>query len=177
MDCIRSSWSLQKIFQVIMWYSSRLFRFSLPSEPPATLWRPSWWNFPALQDLKRHLGPWNKLPNFQYPPDPLWSHQDPIRPSRNSQKTPQVIMHDTSIQFTNFWLTFPPLWDPRTLRDLPGPSRTSLLIPRSYFFQQFKIQIWFEDISGSIALSEDFEYSLRSFLCQFSYEWRGGTIE
>ena len=34
-----------------------------------------------------------------------------------------------------------------------------------------------QDISGSIALSEDFEYSLRSFLCQFSNEWHGRTIE
>ena len=70
MDRIRPSWNLQKILQVIMWYSRRLLRFSLPSEPPETLLVPSQ-NFPALQNLKRHLGPWKKLPTLQYPPDPL----------------------------------------------------------------------------------------------------------
>ena len=48
---------------------------------------------------------------------------------------------------------------------------------KPYFFQQFKIQIWFEDISSFIALSEDFEYSFCSFLCQFSNEWCGRIIE
>ena len=146
MDRIRPSWNLRKIFQVIMWYSSWLFRFSLPSEPPETHWRPSW-NFLALQDLKRHLEPWNKLPNLQYPPDPLWSRQDPIKPSRNPQKTLQVITwHSRSLLYnllTSGWL-FLPLGIPGpsgTFPDLPGPSRTSLLIPSSYFFQQFKIQI------------------------------------
>ena len=119
-------------------------------------------------------------------PHPPVSSKSPLE-SSGSYKTLQeppidlsshnMTLQEPPIQFTNFWLTFPPIWDSRTLRDLPKPLRTSHLIPMSYFFQQFKIQIWFKDISGSIALSEDFEYSLGSFLCQFSNEWHGRTIE
>ena len=45
-----------------------------------------------------------------------------------------ITLQEPPLQFTNFWLTFPPLRDPRTVRDLPGPSKTLHLIPRSYFF-------------------------------------------
>ena len=45
-----------------------------------------------------------------------------------------MTLQEPPIQFSNLWLTFPPLWNPGTLRDLPRPSRTSHLNPRSYFF-------------------------------------------
>ena len=121
-------------------------------------------------------------------PQPPVSSKSPLESSgsyKTLQEHPKIpsshnmTLQEPPIQFTDFWLTFPPYRDrdPRTLHDLPRPSRTSHLIPRSYFFQQFKIQIRFEDISSSIALPEDFEYSFRSFLCQFSNEWCGRTIE
>ena len=126
------------------------------------------------------------VPILKETPQPPGSSRSPLESSgfyKTLQEPPKdpsnhnITLQEPPIQFTNFWLTFPPLGDPRTLQDLPGPSRTSHIIRRTYFFQQFKIQIWFKDISGSIALSEDFEYSFRSFLCQFSNEWHGRTIE
>ena len=80
-------------------------------------------------------------------PQPPVSSRSPLE-SSGSYKTLQeppkdpsshnMTLQEPPIQFTNFWLTFPPLQDPRTLQDLPGPSRTSHIIPRSYFFKQFK---------------------------------------
>ena len=64
--------------------------------------------------------------------------QEPSKDPSSHNMTHQ----EPSIQFTNFWLTFPPLQNPRTLWDLPRLSRTSHLIPRSYFFNNSdKIQI------------------------------------
>ena len=162
-----------------MWYSRTFLRFSLPSEPPETLLVP----YPKPSGPPK---PQKTSKALKETPHPPVSSRSPLESSgsyKTLQEPPKDIsshtmtLQEPPIQFTNFWLTFPPLRDPRTLRDLPGPSKTLHLIPRSYFFQQFKIQIWFEDISGSFALSKDFEYSLRSFLCQFSNEWRGRTIE
>ena len=152
--------------------------------------------FTPIRASRNSFGTLQKPPGPQKPqktsralketPQPPVSSRSPLE-SSGSYKTLQehpnhpssrnMTLQEPPIQFTNFWLTFPPIWDSRTLQDLPGPSRTPHLIPRPYFFQQFKIQIWCKDIFGSIALSEDFEYSFCSFLCPFSYEWRGRTIE
>ena len=51
------------------------------------------------------------------------------------------------------------------------------LLTLSYYFEIYKNETCFDDIFGSNAPSEDFEYSLRSLLCHFSNEWCGETIE
>ena len=74
-------------------------------------------------------------------PQPPVSSRSPLESSgscKTLQEPPKdpsshnMTLQEPPIQFTNFWLTFPPIWDPRTLWVLPGPSRTSHLIPLSY---------------------------------------------
>ena len=62
-------------------------------------------------------------------------------------------------------------------QQLPKIEQRRPLESQSYYFEIYENQNCFDDISGSIAPTEDYEYSFRSFLCHLSYEWRGRTIE
>ena len=134
MDRIRPSWNLQKILQVVILLETlKIFNpirasrnsFGTLSKPPGP---------PKPQKTSR------ALKETPYPPV---SSRSPLE-SSESYKTLQEPPKDPSshnmrlqephIQFTDFWLTFPPLQDPRTPRNLPGASRTSHPIPRFYFF-------------------------------------------
>ena len=143
MDRIRPSWNLQKILKVINVILQETLKIFTPIRASrnsfATLPKPP--GPPKPQKTTRPL---------KETPHPPVSSKSPLEVS-GSYKTLQeppidlsshnMTLQEPPIQFTNFWLTFPPIWDSRTLRDLPKPSRTSHLIPMSYFFQQFKIQI------------------------------------
>ena len=94
---------------------------------PIRAFRNSLGTLPALQKLKRNSRALKETPQ---PPVSSRSSLESSGSYKTLQEPPKdpsshnMTLQEPPIQFTNFWLTFPPLGDPRTLQDLPGPSRT-----------------------------------------------------